>query len=83
MYDDFGTYDMENEDAGHPNKKKPRNNYWKDQSSTLIQLYLESFQRNNHADPCLKSPVEIEKPVGCNCAQRNSSMINIYMVFGM
>lgn len=85
MYDNFDIYDMEDEDAEYPNKKdkKPRNDYWKDQSSTLIRLYLESFQRNNLPDPCLKSPVQTEKPIDCNCVQRNSSMINVHIVFGM
>ncbi|CEP12015.1 hypothetical protein [Parasitella parasitica] len=62
--------------------KKPKNDFWKEQSSLLINLYLKSFEYHvGYSSPTLCVPETLKKPVDCDCAKRDVAKVAVFTIF--
>ncbi|KAL9536629.1 hypothetical protein MBANPS3_012502 [Mucor bainieri] len=52
------------------NPRKPRKDFWVDNSMLLGKAFIDSFQKFKEPDFRLEKPLEVEKPDNCDCLAR-------------
>lgn len=61
-------------------QKRIRKDFWADQSPMLKKWYLESYNNNGHADPTLKTSMQLKESYKCNCSDKKTMEIYCYML---